>query len=903
MDARAPNAIDEREAAALAAGSPFAAALAGAALAIADGAPLRAIFATPAALALVGAPDLGSFNAIVFASESPGARRLQRLAETLPPRGAPRLETLRVYVGRLPANLGLAVGRLRNGHIALAPPADLARGPSLPLPPEMPVFVSPPLDGPVRFLWTLDADGRFGEPDSALAARLGPQAPRHGELLSDFGARIGAAAAPWVKAVAAAKTFAALRLEWPEADGYRARVVTLSGAPAFERNRTPLGFRGFGVFTGEGVALAERPEPVELPIAPPDTGEARTPHHEPPIEPTSEPEREPIELAITAEAPPSPDTFEAPAHADLPIEDPPADGAEFVRLRTPGDNVVPIRPGAFQSLFNAPSPDEPEAPREEESVALSSQERDAFREIARQLGARIRPPRPAEPAPEPVAEGPAEAKAPPDPVQPPEAVGGLINILPIGVLVMRHEEALFLNRTLLELLGYPSLAAFQEAKGLAKTFRGRDAAALATPGGMLLVTSDGETLTADAQARLIEWEGATATLISIRRSYEAEHQAQLRALECDIRAHADKARDKALMLEAAADGALRLDVGGRILAMNRSAESLFGWDQGAAAGESFLSLMTPEAHPEVQAAFERVLGEPEGLKQVEALARAHDGRSFPARLTFGELSTLAAREFFVIVDDLTELRTREREGAEVREIAEKATLRKTEFLASVSHEIRTPLHAILGFAEVMMEERFGPIGNERYKEYLKDIHSSGQHMMSLANDLLDLAKVEAGKMELQFAPLDANRIIRESVALMQPQAARERVIMRLSLYDKLPNVMADERSLRQILLNLISNAVKYNEPGGQVIISTAIDDSGHSVIRVRDTGVGMDEAELGHAMEPFRRLSGRRDGGTGLGLPLTRALAEANHADFSIKSRKEQGTLVEVAFPVVKAAQ
>ena len=160
----------------------------------------------------------------------------------------------------------------------------------------------------------------------------------------------------------------------------------------------------------------------------------------------------------------------------------------------------------------------------------------------------------------------------------------------------------------------------------------------------------------------------------------------------------------------------------------------------------------------------------------------------------------------------------------------------------------------------MMEERFGPIGNERYKEYLKDIHSSGQHMMSLANDLLDLAKVEAGKMELQFAPLDANRIIRESVALMQPQAARERVIMRLSLYDKLPNVMADERSLRQILLNLISNAVKYNEPGGQVIISTAIDDSGHSVIRVRDTGVGMNESEVGVALEPFGQVgrSGRK---------------------------------------------
>jgi signal transduction histidine kinase len=139
---------------------------------------------------------------------------------------------------------------------------------------------------------------------------------------------------------------------------------------------------------------------------------------------------------------------------------------------------------------------------------------------------------------------------------------------------------------------------------------------------------------------------------------------------------------------------------------------------------------------------------------------------------------------------------------------------------------------------------------------------------------------------------------------MQPQAAQERIIMRLSLFDKLPNLMADERSLRQILLNLMSNAVKFNEPGGQVIVSTALDEAGHPVIRVRDTGVGMNDSEITAALEPFRQLGGaRRAGGAGLGLPLTKALAEANHADFSIKSRKEQGTLVEVAFPSVKAAQ
>ena len=233
-----------------------------------------------------------------------------------------------------------------------------------------------------------------------------------------------------------------------------------------------------------------------------------------------------------------------------------------------------------------------------------------------------------------------------------------------------------------------------------------------------------------------------------------------------------------------------------------------------------------------------------------------------------------------------------------------ASAAKTDFLAQVSHEIRTPLHAILGFAEVMMEERFGPIGNERYRDYLKDIHASGKHVMSLADDLLDLSKIEAGKLELEFAPVDANSLIRECVSLMQPQAARERVILRVSLFDRLPRVMVDERSLKQVMLNLMSNAVKFNEPGGQVIVSTAVDAGGQAVIRVRDTGVGMSESEVGVALEPFGQI-GRagRKGGVGLGLPLTKALVEANKAEFSIKSRREHGTLIEIAFPVVQAAQ
>ena len=228
------------------------------------------------------------------------------------------------------------------------------------------------------------------------------------------------------------------------------------------------------------------------------------------------------------------------------------------------------------------------------------------------------------------------------------------------------------------------------------------------------------------------------------------------------------------------------------------------------------------------------------------------------------------------------------------------TSQKSDFLAKISHEIRTPLNAIIGFCEVMIEERFGPVNNERYRDYLRDIQLSGTHLMSLINDLLDLSKIEAGKLDLAFAAVPVNEVVQECVALMQPEANRRRIIIRTSLAASVPRVVADLRSLRQIVLNLLSNAVKFTPAGGQVIVSTASDDGGEVVIRVRDTGIGMTAAELETAMKPFRQIATSRLGkseGTGLGLPLTKALVEANRATFAIDSTPNQGTLARVTFP------
>jgi signal transduction histidine kinase len=139
--------------------------------------------------------------------------------------------------------------------------------------------------------------------------------------------------------------------------------------------------------------------------------------------------------------------------------------------------------------------------------------------------------------------------------------------------------------------------------------------------------------------------------------------------------------------------------------------------------------------------------------------------------------------------------------------------------------MRTPLNAIIGFSDVMMEERFGPVGNDRYRDYLKDIKASGSHLVSLLNDLLDLSKIEAGKMELSFERVNLNDLTQQSVAMMQAQANRARVIIRTALSMNVPGIVADPRSVRQIILNLLSNSIKFTNTGGQVIVSTAATDA------------------------------------------------------------------------------
>ena len=358
----------------------------------------------------------------------------------------------------------------------------------------------------------------------------------------------------------------------------------------------------------------------------------------------------------------------------------------------------------------------------------------------------------------------------------------------------------------------------------------------------------------------------------------------------------------AFLLEAAADGLVVLDGRGLIMSASRAAGTLFGYAPHELVGRAFSELFAPECVEEAYDCLEGSRHEAAAQKHSggrEIVGRTREGAMIPMIMSMGRTDE-RSDQVGVVFRDMSRWKKLEQDLAAAKRQAEKASSAKADFLAKISHEIRTPLNAIIGFSEVMMAERFGPLGSERYRDYLKDIHASGGHLLSLINDLLDLSKIEAGRLELAFTSVSLNELTRECVAIMQPQANRDRIIIRTSLPPSLPQVVADARSLRQIVLNLLSNSIKFTDAGGQVIVSTALNDAGDVALRVRDTGVGMSENDLATALEPFRPLAtsgSAASGSSGLGLPLTKALAEANRASFYIKSAPKAGTLVEIAFP------
>ncbi len=822
---------------------------AGAPILALTGDPLRAVYANPTAIQIFGA-DVAAFGEALLRGEE----QLAELLTEIPPGAAPRLERLRVPAGAERQAVTALCRRLddERGFVCYA---IAVLGMRAPTPAEDPAAGEAKLRAelaarhgarPQRFVWKTDAEGRFVEISPALAEIAGAKnADLLGRGVTEVAAALGLSDA-FPQAVAAQKSWSGVETSWPlEAAGARA-PARLGGMPAYDAERRFAGFHGYGVLDLANVFLADV-SPAEAPAPGPPRSEPA-----PPLAEQTSPVLSVEEAAVA---------FQWQEEEAAP---------------SPPANVVPLRPHL------------PAGP------GLTATERTAFDEIARTLGAGASGAARAllehvgravegEPRPEPA---PLREEVP-------QRAARLLDRLPVGVLVARGDVALYANRTLLDYLGYADIAALEADGGLARVFFGRAPRDLSrmTPFHRISVQAqDGDPIEADAHLQIIDWDGGSpATLITLRRrrATPAEGLAGVAAQA---------------LLDAMSEAALLVSRDGRILRANDAFAKLAQSGAGALIGQDLPAL----------------LGEEAGRLVKERLARAGETPLEPLRILLKTRRGAAAMQFFArslgspdgpVCVTLREPAATQRSREELeaaRAEAERSSAAKSEFLARVSHEIRTPLSAILGFAEVMMEERFGPIGSERYKEYLKDVHASGAHVLSIVNDLLDLSKIEAGRMELSFGRVDANAIIGECVSIMQPQANQERVVIRLALSSRLPPIRADERALKQILLNLLSNAVKYNEPGGQVIVSSALTDAGAVVIRVKDTGIGMTQEEIQTALEPFRQVATtRRTGGTGLGLPLTKALIEANHASFAIKSRKNDGTLIEVVFapPQVLAAE
>lgn len=802
-----------------------------------------------------------------------------------------------------------------------------------PRPPPSGQEAPAPRQHPLRFLWQTDADGRFA-------------------LLSDdfihlIGARTAASfGRPWreiadafaldpdgrvAQALASHDTWAGITVNWPT-DGGAPLPVELAGLPVYDQSRNFAGFKGFGVCRDLDAlnrldALRRFALVAEPPAAEELLADAANPETE--AKPESETEPEPV-----AEAPPpiEPPATEPEPTAEPELPEPTRDATSHptdpeTSVETP-PNVVPFRPSGDVRTLN-----------DQRSPTLTPVENSAFNELARQLSERLEREREviAADSSEPVAElstepPPAEPAPPPaaaewltEPAAPPRGASArdrtLLDLLPSGILIYRLDRLLYANPAFLARMGYASINALEDAGGLDALYvepgvsSASSTSQAGTPVTISATVANGEAplATTDAHLHTIDWDGESAhalicalpqaavvavATVAAEIAEPIGEESFPFAPELESQAGDADAEDLAAILDTTAEGIVMFDAEGNIHACNRSAEALFGYDGAALLEQNLLTLFAPESR-------QVVVDYLESLKNQDIASLLDHGREVLGRERKGGVIPLAmimgrtrpdGPNFFAVFRDLSQSKKGESELTQARHLVHDAANAKADMLARISHEIRTPLNAIIGFAEVMISERFGTLGNERYGEYMKDIRASGERVIAIIDDLLELSRIETGKLDLNFAKLNLNDLVEACVTVMQPQANRERIIIRTSLAHALPQVSVDARAMRQITMNLISNSIRLASAGGQVIVSTATTDRGEIALRIRDTGHGLSDREVAAAMEPFRTPPpGDAADNAALNLSLTKALVEANRARFNIKSAGH-GTLIEVVF-------
>ncbi|MEE9210455.1 MAG: ATP-binding protein, partial [Kiloniellales bacterium] len=366
-----------------------------------------------------------------------------------------------------------------------------------------------------------------------------------------------------------------------------------------------------------------------------------------------------------------------------------------------------------------------------------------------------------------------------------------------------------------------------------------------------------------------------------------------------------------LILSSAGEGIYGLDTQGRSTFVNPAAAKMIGWDAEDLIGKPQHDILhhtkaDGSPYPREECPIYAVFKDGGVHHVTDEVFWRKDGSSFPVEYVstpireHGEITGAV-----VIFRDISDRKRAEEAMRTAKEQAEVANRTKSEFLANMSHELRTPLNAIIGFSELIESEILGPVGNGSYRDYAGDIRESGRHLLDLINDILDLSKVESGSDELLEESIEVAEATRSVLMMVKRRAEKGGVELETEVPDDLPPLRADSRKLKQILVNLLSNGVKFTDTGGRVTLRAwCRPDSGH-VFQIVDTGIGISLQDIPKALSPFQQIDSelnRKYEGTGLGLPLTKALVELHGGTLDLQSQVGIGTTVTVRFPAERVA-
>jgi PAS domain S-box-containing protein len=409
------------------------------------------------------------------------------------------------------------------------------------------------------------------------------------------------------------------------------------------------------------------------------------------------------------------------------------------------------------------------------------------------------------------------------------------------------------------------------------------------------VRRDGTTIWTQNSVRLIEYQGEPAIQCTVVDITDLKlREAELRASEARISS----------IMEMAPEAIISVDAHQRIIIFNHEAENVFGYSTEELLGQP-LDILIPSWARKSHGAHMRAFAESFTTSRLmtsrsEIAGLRKDGSEFPAEASISTLELAGEKIFTVMLRDITQRKHMESEAQAAFQQAKTANAARAEFLAKMSHELRTPLNAVIGFAEIMRTELFGPLGSDSYKAYVQDIESSGQHLLQVINDILDLARIDSGKIELQEVEIDVNELLEWCRRILIGQALEKNLSLTIVPSNTSLRLMADQRLLQQVVINLMSNAVKFTPDCGRIDVGAKTLDDGSLAISIHDTGIGISDENMQMVFEPFSQADNsltRSYEGTGLGLPVSKSLVELHGGTIEMTSTPGQGTTVTVRLP------